>query len=438
MRGLPHHFYYGSFTVANNSMKHEESWIALAEVLGPRSHALKPLLGRFETPERLFEASEEELRCCEELSDLQRNAILQKSTHHRAAEIALWCHRHGVRILTPDCEEYPAFLKNIDEPPAVLYARGKLSLAHRRPVIGVVGTRKPDAYGEAVAYKLSFELAAAGAVIVSGMAEGLDGIAAAAAINAGGDTVAVLGCGIDIAYPKKHTRLAAEIAEHGVLVTEYPPGTAPSGWNFPARNRLISALSGALLVVEAGEGSGALITARYAVVQGKELFAVPGDITSPRSVGTNRLILAGATPALDSEEILAHFRFFYRDTVRIQALPEAMQYSAISAEALRRFRLRPQQEEATAKPDADQKKRRSKRRKKEEVEPPAPPVATAPDTSALSSRQRELYALLPDAPFAVDALIEKGVAVSEAVSTLTVLEIYGLLRSLPGGLYEKK
>ena len=421
-------------------MKHEESWIALAEALGPRSPLLRPLLARFHTPEAVFEADAAALR--EALPDAGEGtvaAILQRRTEREAARIALWCHRNGVRILTYDSVDYPTRLREIDEPPAVLYCRGDLPSLDGRLAVGVVGTRKADAYGEQVAYKLSFEMAAAGTLIVSGMAEGLDGIAAIAALNAGSETVAVLGCGIDLVYPKKHARLAAEIAQHGAILTEYAPGTPPNGWNFPIRNRIISALSGALLVVEAGEHSGALITARYAVLQGKPLFAVPGDITNSRSVGTNRLIAEGAIPALDAQGILEHFRFLYRDAIHMEVLPEATQYSALTPEALHPYGLRMTEMPRAVEPRAE--KKAAKRRKADTAaaeEEKLPASKPAPDTSALTPRQRELYLMLPDTGFSVDILTAGGVPVSEAVSTLTVLEIYGLVRSVPGGMFEKK
>ena len=445
MRALPHRSSCGNFIGVGESVKHEENWIALAEILGPRSSMLKSLVSRFGTPEAIFEADEAAIRSV--LPDIGQGtltALLRKSTEKDAARITLWCHRNGVRILTFDSIDYPASLREIDEPPAVLYCRGKLPVFDGRLTVGVVGTRKADAYGERVTYKLSFELAAAGAVIVSGMAAGLDGIAAAAALNAGSETVAVLGCGIDLVYPKQHTRLAAEIAEHGAILTEYAPGTKPHGWNFPMRNRIISALSGAVLVVEAGENSGALITARYAVVQGKTLLAVPGDITSPRSAGTNRLLADGALPALDAEEILAHFRFLYRDAIRMEALPEAAQYSAVTPEALRRFGLRmigdPESEDAPSSVHRESPLQRIVRRKKKETVDEIKDISgqSTPDTSALAPRQRDLYTMLPDGPFSVDVLTAKDVPVSEAVSTCTVFEIYGLIRSIPGGMFEKK
>ena len=425
-------------------MKHEQAWVALAEALGPRSPILKPLLESFGSPEAILQANEAAIRTV--LPDIGQGtlaALTRKRTEEDAMRIVAWCHRNGVRILTLDSADYPASLREIDEPPAVLYCRGKMPVLDQRLTVGVVGSRKTDAYGQRIAYKLSFEMAAAGAVIVSGMAAGLDAIAAAAAINAGSETIAVLGCGIDLVYPAHHTRLAAEIVEHGAIITEYAPGTKPNGWNFPIRNRIISALSGAVLVVEAGENSGALITARYALLQGKSLFAVPGDITSPRSVGTNRLLADGAIPALDATEMLEHFRFLYRDAVRIERVPEAMQYSAVTDEALRRFGLRligAEKEEKEEEPSRFRERMRRKKKDKKDMTGDAPLMAErpSPDTSPLSPRQKELYDMLCDEPFSVDLLTDRGIPVSEAASTLTVFEIYGLIRSLPGGLYAKR
>lgn len=426
-------------------MKHEKCWVALAEALGPRSPLLRPLLEKFGSPEKIFEADENALR--EAVPDIGRGTLvnlLEKRSEAEAERITSWCYRDGIRILTYDSAAYPASLRNIDEPPAVLYCRGQLPAQEGRLMLGIVGTRKPDAYGERVTYKLSFEMAAAGAVIVSGMAEGLDAMAAAGALNAGGETIAVLGCGIDIVYPKYHTRLAAEIAQHGAILTEFAPGTPPNGWNFPMRNRIISALSGGVLVVEASERSGALITARYAVVQGKPLFAVPGDIGLSRSTGTNALLANGARPALGTHELLEQFRFLYRDAVRLQALPEAEQYSDLTPQALRPFGLRMRGEETVPAPTEEKPRKKMKlRRKKAKTVSENDVVSTeqraaTPDTSLLTPRQKELYAMLPASPFTVDVLTAQGVPVAEAVSCLTVFEIYGLLASRPGGMFEKK
>lgn len=426
-------------------MHNERFWVALAETLGPRSHRLRPLLAHFGHPKEIFAADESDLKAV--LPDIGEDllaALLQGKMLQEAERIVAWCHRNDVRILTYDSNDYPACLRVIEQPPAVLYCRGKLPRLTNRLAVGVVGTRRADAYGERVAYRLSFEMAAAGAVIVSGMAEGIDAIASIAALNAGGETIAVLGCGIDVIYPKKNTRLYKEIVERGTVLTEFAPGTPPNGWNFPIRNRIISALSGAVLVAEAGEHSGALITARYAMVQGKALFTVPGDITSPRSAGCNALLTVGAMPALDSEEMLAYFQFLYRDSIKISALPEAMQYSELTPDALRPFGLRMARADASEKPEAEQKQTNPQKEKKQHKEDAKQPTSAqaAPkperDATMLTPRQREIFALIPSGAFSVDALVIGGIPVSEAASTLTLFEIYGLIRSVPGGMFEKQ
>ena len=428
-------------------MQHEQNWIALAEILGPRSPLLKPLLAAFQTPEAIFAASEEKLR--EVLPDVgigTLKSLLGKRTAETARGIALWCHQNAVRILPFDHKEYPAVLRELDEPPALLYCRGCLPDLAARACVGVVGPRRTDAYGESVTYKISFELSAAGAVIVSGLAEGVDGIATAAALLAGGTPIAVLGCGIDVTYPRHHTRLLSECAERGAVITEYAPGTPPNGYNFPIRNRLISALCDAVLVTQAGENSGALITARYAVIQGRPLFAIPGDITSPLCAGSNRLLQSGAYPVLDVRDLLSTLMPRYHATLDEKNLAEALQFSTLDAEKLQKLGLKLSKgskvpdaaEESAPKRKKEKKEKKVKKQKEGQAEPVAQTAQSTPDLSSLTPRQRELYAMLPQGPFTADALTAKGVPISEAASTLTLMEIYGLVASRPGGMFELK
>lgn len=409
----------------------EELWIALAEILGPRNASFRPLMECFGTPEAVFAADRAALsKAAPELGSGVLSAIARGAAKTNAAKVLYWCRRNGVRVLCYGEEGYPSALLSIAEPPVVLYCRGNFPDGEKDFTVGVVGTRHADEYGAGVAYKLSFELAAAGAVIVSGMADGIDGIASAAALDAGGRTVAVLGCGIDIAYPRWHERLMREIEERGAVLSEYAPGTRPNGWNFPVRNRIISALSGALLVVEGGEQSGALITAKYAVLQGKPVFAVPGDITNPRSAGTNRLLHGGAELALSAEDVLSSFRFLYHDAIREREMLEAQQYSALSPEKLKAHGVR--------YGFAD-RPRLKERLRHEAPEPAKTPAATPAekDLSVLTEEQKKLYLALPDTPFALDTLTAKGFTPSAASASLTLLELYGLVAARPGGLYEK-
>jgi DNA processing protein len=200
---------------------------------------------------------------------------------------------------------YPPLLAAVHGPPARLWLRGRgdpelLS----RPAVAVVGARACSAYGEQVARLVGRELASAGVVVVSGLARGVDGEAHRGALEAGGTTVAVLGCGIDRDYPARHARLAAQIAETGLVISEYEPGIDPAPWRFPARNRIVAGLAAAVVIVEARERSGALITADFALEEGREVFAVPGEITSRLSVGTNELIRLGAAPLTKTTDVL--------------------------------------------------------------------------------------------------------------------------------------
>ncbi len=200
--------------------------------------------------------------------------------------------RAGARVITWEDQEYPPRLKHIQRPPPVLYVRGEL-LPDDEWSVAVVGTRSRTDYGREVTWRLVQGLVKSELTIVSGLARGIDSIGHQAALAAGGRTVAVLGSGVDVIYPREHTKLAEEIVQSGAVISECPVGTAPEARNFPARNRIISGMSLGTLVVEAPRGSGALITARWALEQGREVFAVPGSIFHPGSFGTNELIMGG-------------------------------------------------------------------------------------------------------------------------------------------------
>lgn len=209
----------------------------------------------------------------------------------------------GFQILCLEDESYPQRLREITYPPPVLYIWGELRSEDRWGV-AVVGTRKPTAYGRAVTHDLSSSLALSGVCVISGLARGIDSIAHQSALQAGGRTIAVLGSGLDELYPPEHRQLAERIAQSGAVISDYPLGTRPEGKNFPPRNRIISGLSSVVVVVEAGQRSGALITADFANEQGRDVFAVPGSIRSRASKGTNALIQSGARLMLTTEEVL--------------------------------------------------------------------------------------------------------------------------------------
>jgi len=209
----------------------------------------------------------------------------------------------GIIVLTIKDSDYPKKLLSIEQPPPVIYLKGGLKESDETAV-AIVGTRNPTAYGRQVTQELSQFLAGNGIAVISGLARGIDSVAHTAVLNAGGRTIAVLGCGVDVVYPPEHRQLSERIVEQGALISDYYPGTPPDGVNFPPRNRIISGLSLASVIIEAGEKSGALITAEFAATQGREVFSVPGPIFAPRSKGTNRLIRDGALPLTDFNELL--------------------------------------------------------------------------------------------------------------------------------------
>ena len=284
-------------------MSNLKYWIWLSTLRGLGNRNKLELLGRFGTPENLYYADGGQL---EEL-DAPVRQILDSRSLQETDRILGECDRLGLRILTFQDTEYPDRLKNIYDPPLLLYVKGRMPLFDEEVALAVVGTRSCTPYGVASAETLSHRLAKQGALIVSGLAKGIDSAAHRGALRAGGFTAAVLGNGHDVIYPAENGPLYADIAAAGVILSEYPPGTRPERQNFPARNRIISGLCLGTIVVEAPARSGALITAETALEQGRDVFAVPGPIDSPSSVGCNRLIRDGAFLAADSWDVLREY-----------------------------------------------------------------------------------------------------------------------------------
>jgi DNA processing protein len=277
-------------------------WIGFNLVKGIGAVRLSALMSHFgdlavawQAPAEALQAAGLSPRLAERVALIRKSVDLDKVMGQIAAQ--------GINILTREDELYPQRLKEIDQPPPVLYMRGELT-AEDAWCVAVVGTRRVSAYGQQVADELAMFLAANGVTVVSGLARGVDAIAHQAALKNSGRTIAVLGCGVDRIYPPEHSMLAAKIIANGALLSDYPPGTPPDASNFPPRNRIISGMSIATVVVEAGETSGALITAQFAVDQGREVFAVPGNILAPQSKGTNRLITQGAHPMVSARDLL--------------------------------------------------------------------------------------------------------------------------------------
>ena len=238
-------------------------------------------------------------------------------------------HELGLRYLGRSAEAFPPLLRAVHDPPPGLYLRGAGAVELlSRPAVAIVGARSCSAYGRSVARTLAREAASAGLVVVSGLARGIDGEAHRGALDARGITIAVLGCGVDRDYPAGHAELARRIADTGLIVSEYAPGVEPAPWRFPARNRIVAGLCAATVVVEARERSGALITADFALEEGREVLAVPGEITSALSAGSNALLRLGATPLLTVDDVLWAFGL---ERLRPEAAPVEGRGAAVLA-----------------------------------------------------------------------------------------------------------
>jgi DNA processing protein len=277
-------------------------WIAFNMVKGIGAVRFQSLLNTFGSAEAAWHASPEALRSAGLSQRIVENLIRLRSLDH-LDQVWERMQARNIQVLTWEDAAYPRRLKEIDQPPPVLYTLGNI-IPEDEWAVAVVGTRRVTAYGRQVAEDLGASLARSGVTVVSGLARGVDAAAHQAALNAGGRTLAVLGSGVDHIYPPEHRRLSEQIREQGAVISDYAPGTPPDAANFPPRNRIISGLSIAVVVVEAGVTSGALITAAFAAEQGRDVFAVPGNIKAPQSAGSNRLIQQGARPLLDVNDVL--------------------------------------------------------------------------------------------------------------------------------------
>jgi DNA processing protein len=281
------------------------AYLTLTQVPGMGASRLSTLLTSFPTALGAHSAPFEFLHTLPGFSCAIATA-LKATPLEVGRKVAEEAGRLGADILIPKDDGYPAELRHISDPPPVLFTLGDQAL-FLRPAVAIVGSRDHSSYGAVVCRSIAGAAAAAGVAVISGMARGLDAVAQTAALDAGGVTIGVLGNGLGVVYPAANRTLYERVAREGLLVSEFPPGERPSAGSFPRRNRLISGLSRVTVVIEAAEGSGALITAGTALDQGREVMAVPGNITSAVSFGTNRLIRDGAAPVLEPADLLEHF-----------------------------------------------------------------------------------------------------------------------------------
>ena len=283
-------------------MEEKRYWIGFNLVKGIGAVRMRALLAYFDSLADAWSASAEQLREAG-LSPKLAEAVEKARTGVDLERVWSQIEKLGVTVLTWDDELYPPRLKEIEQPPPVLYVRGDITMDDHYAV-AIVGTRRITPYGRQITEDLASFLAGQGVTVISGLARGVDAVAHSAVLKAGGRTISVLGSGVDKIYPPEHMQMAEKMMKQGAVVSDYAIGTPPDATNFPPRNRIISGLSMATVVIEAGETSGALITAEFAAEQGREVFAVPGNILAPQSKGTNKLIQNGAQPLLSPQDLM--------------------------------------------------------------------------------------------------------------------------------------
>ncbi len=357
-------------------------WLALKAIPGVTNNLYKRLIEEFGSPEEVLKAEEKDLARVPEIRRDVVRAILGKRVDV-AKELEL-IKKHSIDIITLNDESYPESLKAIYDPPPLLYVKGKIKRKDKN-AIAIVGSRRATTYGRLTAQRFSSQLAAQGITIVSGMARGIDSEAHKGALAVGGRTIAVLGCGIDVVYPPENRALEEKIASSGAVITEFSFGTRPFTGNFPKRNRIISGLSIGVVIVEAAQRSGALITARLALEQGREVFAVPGSTTSPYSKGTHNLIKEGAKLVENIDDILEE----------LEPLIEI------------------------------------RKQKGKEIKGFPRPL--------LSREEEVIYNLITQEPKHIDLLIQKSrLSAQRAIVVLTNLQIKGLIKELSGKNFVRK
>lgn len=397
-------------------------WLATRPDLNERQKIA--VLDSFHDPEEIFYAEKASFAHVEGMTQAGAEALADKDMT-RAREILNDCMEKGISICTFHDGAYPARLRNIADPPLVLYYKGNLTGLDSSPVVGVVGTRKASAYGLNTSKKMGYQIAKCGGILVSGLAEGNDGSAMAGALTAGGKVIGVLGCGVDVVYPAMHRSLYRDTEKNGCLISEFPPKTPPYKWNFPKRNRIISGLSNGILVVEAPYKSGSLITARDAADQGRDVFVVPGNIDVPTFHGSNALLRDGAIAVSCGWDVVSEYASLYPDKIRRETGDSV--FLSTSEKVLPKV---------AQKPDTPTKKSLFDRKKEKK------PIDNGHKKSysdqqdilkSLSPEEQELLKPLQKGEALVDDLITaSGMPAGKVLSMLTMLQIRGVVELLPG------
>lgn len=391
-------------------------WVWAQDALGISSSVKSDeIVSYFGDAERLYFAGEYEWKISGIFTNGQINR-LKSTTLDKANGIVAECEKYKIKIVTPGDGDYPSMLFKLPNLPLVLYVRGDLDCLKNKITVSIVGARKASDIGVRIARSLSASLSRSGAVVVSGAANGIDSAAHTGALNVGAKTVAVLGCGFGADYLPENEPLRREIAHHGALVTEYPPRTPAFGRNFPFRNRIISGLSYGTVVIEANERSGSLRTVDHAIEQGRDIFAVPGDITSSMNMGTNKLLRDGAKPVFNAMDVLEEYAARYPDMLDIDKIEKILTVNREDSKLLSKKETEPQKGESE---------------KAVFVKTAAP--------KGISENARLIFdAFTEETMQAEELILGTKLGTTDFLSAMTELEILGYIEPLAGKNYKIK
>ncbi len=406
-------------------------WIWLSLKCGYDTPTFTKLYAHFESVEDIFNSTQEQLEQIDGLTKKQIDLLLNKETEN-AYSVLNKCKRMNFGILPFNDELYPSRLRTIKNPPVVLYYAGRLPEIDNEVCIATVGTRTPTPYGCRCAYEISYDLAVCGAVIVSGMAFGIDSICHRAALDAGGKTIAVFGCGLDIIYPKENNDLYKNLLAQGTVISEYAPGTKPTSYSFPQRNRIISGMSLGTLLVESKLKSGAMITASKTLEQGRDLFAIPGRVGEYNSMGPNSLIQNGAKSVSEAKDILKEYQFLYPEKVHVSKSNKKINFSSEFDSKQKIRSAAPISIIQKDKREYDEAENALTRVHTEQISP------IQKNFDHLPEEQKSICntLCLRGQMTSEEVALKTGLNISDTMSALTILEIQGIIRALPGGLYE--
>ena len=407
-------------------------WLSLA--CTPDTPTFAKLIESFDNAEEIYAASDRDIRMAVGSTVSDCTSLCDKSLD-KAEGIYNFCKTKGVGIVTYWDEDFPPQLRDIPTPPVLLYYRGKIPNFERKFSCAIVGTRALSDYGRKNAFTLGYDIACAGAIIVSGMAIGIDGVALAGALAAGATTIAVLGSGIDVCYPIQHLTLAREIVKCGCIFTEYPPGTKPDRYNFPRRNRLISGLSTVTVVVEGRETSGALLTARHAKAQNRPVYAFPGNVNNEGSEVTNLLLKNGAKVCTAADDIVRDYENVVPMVLCQAKMP--LKLPVKMHDVLRRYEIAcvtPSDDifiPARSKPKVDVPQKQSN--DESNPQPIESHTVTEIQPEAFDKEALKLYKKIPsDTECLIEELVDGEMDLKKVMRLLLKLEMGRFIKMMPG------